>query len=410
MLRCISLYKLITGVNPFTGGDTDAVLDAIARSNPKPPLEINPDIPVTLQRICMKALSKPLSDRHQNSSLLARDLRALTLDQTSDTLISSATVDEPTQLIASPDGPAGVRPKGLRSFDIDDAAFFRKLLPGPFDVHGLPESLQFWKSRIESRKSGDTIRVGLIYGPSGCGKSSLVKAGLLPVLESGVHSIFVEATADQTEKRLLARLGQPDHDVHRLRQTLQDLKNNADAEQKTLIVIDQFEQWLHATPDPGQSELAKALRQCDGENLQCLLLVRDDFWLAVSRFMACLDVDPAQNQNMRLVDLFDPIHARRVLAEFGCGYGRLPQNLGHLSDDENQFLDAAIEGLMQDERIIPVRLALFAEMVKGRPWSTSTLKSLGAFRASEPVFWKSALKRPLHRRNSACIAQPFIGR
>ncbi len=28
------------------------------------------------------------------------------------------------------------------------------------------------------------------------------------------------------------------------------------------------------------TELVEALRQCDGHRLQCLLMVRDDFWLA----------------------------------------------------------------------------------------------------------------------------------
>ena len=28
-----------------------------------------------------------------------------------------------------------------------------------------------------------------------------------------------------------------------------------------------------------------ALRQCDGERLQALLMVRDDFWMALTRFM-----------------------------------------------------------------------------------------------------------------------------
>ena len=42
-----------------------------------------------------------------------------------------------------------VRPKGLRAFDVDDRDFFLGLLPGPRDRDGLPESLRFWKTRIE---------------------------------------------------------------------------------------------------------------------------------------------------------------------------------------------------------------------------------------------------------------------
>jgi hypothetical protein len=73
-------------------------------------------------------------------------------------------------------------PKGLRSFDAGDADFFLELLPGPRDRDGLPDSIRFWKSRIEQTDPDQTFTVGLIYGPSGCGKSSLVKAGLLPRL------------------------------------------------------------------------------------------------------------------------------------------------------------------------------------------------------------------------------------
>ena len=64
---------------------------------------------------------------------------------------------------------------------------------------------------LEVADRAETIRafpVGLIYGPSGCGKSSLVKAGLLPRLVEHVLPIYMEATPDTTERRLLSRLRQ----------------------------------------------------------------------------------------------------------------------------------------------------------------------------------------------------------
>ena len=94
-------------------------------------------------------------------------------------------------------------PKGLRSFDAHDADFFLELLPGPRDREGLPESLRFWKTRIEETDPDNTFTVGLIYGPSGCGKSSLVKAGLLPRLSEDVIAVYIEATPEETETRLL---------------------------------------------------------------------------------------------------------------------------------------------------------------------------------------------------------------
>ena len=97
-------------------------------------------------------------------------------------------------------------PKGLRSFDRHDADFFLELLPGPRDREGLPDSLRFWKTRIESKDADTTFKVGLIYGPSGCGKSSMVKAGLLPRLGKDVLPVYIEATPEETEARLLRGL------------------------------------------------------------------------------------------------------------------------------------------------------------------------------------------------------------
>jgi hypothetical protein len=111
----------------------------------------------------------------------------------------------------------------------------------------------------------------------------------------------------------------------------------------------------------------RALRQCDGERVQALLLARDDFWLATSRFMADLEVDLFQGHNMALVDLFDLRHARKVMTAFGRTFGVLPVS-GKLSASQDAFVDQAVSGLAQDDKVIPVRLALFAEMVKSKPW------------------------------------------
>lgn len=64
-----------------------------------------------------------------------------------------------------------------------------------------------------------------------------------------------------------------------------------DAGQKVLIVLDQFEQWLHAhAQDMSRTDLGDALRQADGARVQVLLLIRDDFWLGISRFIEELEV------------------------------------------------------------------------------------------------------------------------
>lgn len=77
------------------------------------------------------------------------------------------------------------------------------LVPGPRDRDDFPDSIRLWKDRIEETDADATFAVGLLCGPSGCGKSSLVKAGLLPRLPGEVLSVYVEATAAETETRLL---------------------------------------------------------------------------------------------------------------------------------------------------------------------------------------------------------------
>src|SRR5262249_24350072 len=134
---------------------------------------------------------------------------------------------------------------------------------------------------------------------------------------------------------------------------------------------------LHAQRSEENTELVQALRQCDGGRLQAIVMVRDDFWMAATRFMAKLEINLLQGQNCAAVDLFDTLHARKVLTTFGRAYGRLPDNPGHCSKDQDAFLDQGVAGLAQDGKVISVRLALFAEMVKGKPWTPATLTEVG---------------------------------
>ena len=184
--------------------------------------------------------------------------------------------------------------------------------------------MRFWKARIEAV---DSFPVGLIYGPSGCGKSSMVKAGLLPRLAPRVITIYEVATSD-LEPRLLARLrracpGIPPEAT--LAEALAEVRRGTvlPPGTKLLIVLDQFEQWLHAHKEGPETELVLALRQCDGERLQALIMVRVDFWMASSRFMRQLEVRVLEGENAAAVDLFPPAHARKVLAAFGVAFGAL---------------------------------------------------------------------------------------
>src|SRR5262249_47023308 len=130
---------------------------------------------------------------------------------------------------------------------------------------------------------------------------------------------------------------------------------------KVLLVLDQFEQWLHAQGDRPDSELLMALRQCDGEHLQAIVMVRDDFWVAAARFMRDLEIRLVEAENSALVDLFDTRHARRVLSAFGRAFGTLPEDSDANTKVQDAFLDQTIVALAESGKVVPVRLSLFAE-------------------------------------------------
>src|SRR5271166_5246155 len=277
--------------------------------------------------------------------------------------------------------PIKIVPKGLRSFDAEDQDFFLDLLPGPCRADGLPESIHFWKVRIEEMDPDKTFSVGVIFGPSGCGKSSLVKAGLLPRLSNAIIPIYVEATGEETEARLLRGLRKHNPNLPAdldLRTALVAAREKIrEGSNKVLLVIDQFEQWYHAKGAEPETELANALSECDGGRVQAIILVRDDYSMALHRFMRDIGVRQNQDQNLAVVDLFDLQHARKVLIAFGRGYGMLPDDPKEMTGAQNEFVDRTIKGLSQEGRVVSVRLALFAEMLKGKPWTPETLKQVG---------------------------------
>ena len=173
----VVLYELLTGRKPFRGDTRTEVMDQIATAEPRPLRQIDDTIPRELERICQKALAKRASERYSTGRDMAEDIRLFlqtdaatpptpSSPSPSTTVAPSAVSPPPISTHeATPVSGAPVRsdsdgravkivPKGLRSFDRHDASFFLELLPGPRDRDGLPESLRFWKTRIEFDRPG----------------------------------------------------------------------------------------------------------------------------------------------------------------------------------------------------------------------------------------------------------------
>lgn len=371
------LFEMLTGRQLFAADSMEETIARVQDPSRRLFLPNDPPLPESIRRICRKCLEVRAVDRYQNASELLGDLRPVQARYLSRKQRDSGVLDE-THIEAE----ARLVPRGFRSFDFTDADAFRQLLPGPFDGNGNPECLRFWLQRILP-DSGQSLpfRIGLLYGPSGSGKSSLVKAGILPQLGDAVEAIFVESTRQQTCDNLVSalqeHLGTAEEDPVLLVGALRARATVEAPKRKTLLVFDQFEQWLHSRESGNLDghELVNALRQCDGIHTQAILILRDDYWIPVSRLMNDLDSEIQTDLNARFVELFPLDHGAKVLELLGRAHGIIPE--GTLNPDTARFIQRAVELLAVDDRVAPIHLTFFVEMFKKRPWTPDELKRVG---------------------------------
>src|SRR5262249_30877068 len=94
-------------------------------------------------------------------------------------------------------------------------------------------------------------------------------------------------------------------------------------------------------------------------------------------------------------------HAKKVLTAFGRAFGALPEHELPLTKDQADFLDQAVEALAENGKVISVRLALFAEMMKGKAWTVAALHASGRAAGIGVAFLEDAFNTstapPLHR-------------
>lgn len=72
----VMMYEMLTGGLPFTGNTLGGIAVQHMNAKPVPPHEKNPEIPLELERITLKAMSAELSERYQSANELLSDLEA----------------------------------------------------------------------------------------------------------------------------------------------------------------------------------------------------------------------------------------------------------------------------------------------------------------------------------------------
>jgi hypothetical protein len=178
----VVLYELLTGRRPFHADSPEELLEQTTDMEVRPPRRWDDTISKELERICLKALSKRALERYTTARDMADDLRHCLAEQTIhqqsspdakgiDSRSTTAATPPSTAVASSRSGatsattptsysqPVKIVPKGLRSFDAHDADYFLELLPGPRDREGLPDSIRFWKTRIEEADPEKTFPV-----------------------------------------------------------------------------------------------------------------------------------------------------------------------------------------------------------------------------------------------------------
>ncbi|MBC8872197.1 MAG: protein kinase [Planctomycetes bacterium] len=70
----VILYEMLAGRPPFPGDTRDEIFDEILHREPKPPRQLDPEIDQGLEQICLKCLSKSITERYLTAADLAKHL------------------------------------------------------------------------------------------------------------------------------------------------------------------------------------------------------------------------------------------------------------------------------------------------------------------------------------------------
>jgi predicted ATPase/class 3 adenylate cyclase len=162
----VTFYEMLTRRLPFDVEDRAELVHRHLTTLPKPPRELDPEIPEPLSRLVMKLLAKDPEERYQSAGGLAHDLAALTESRPTDDFV-----------LAARDVPDRLRiPERLYGRDAELAALIEAV---------------------------DGVAIGraqflLITGRSGIGKSSLVREVMRPV--AGRRGHLVSGKFDQLSR------------------------------------------------------------------------------------------------------------------------------------------------------------------------------------------------------------------
>lgn len=438
----VVVFEMLTLQSPFRTSDQSSVFSKILKGEIASPRQRRPEIPDSLERLCLKCLSKRMTDRFQSAKQLSETIAKIEADATihiASAIVRSipetdcesqithtathrsastqesqpARLEKKSSSISDFSELRGLVPRGLRAFSAEDSSYYYRLIPGPYDLEGRPAILNYWLKWIENAEQNANNCVGVIYGASGCGKSSFVLASLIPSLSPAIKTVYFNFTVKDPVRSLVKVL----HERFPHTKAFAELPHifgairSRDEPFKVLFVFDQFEQYLINTHIDLDHVMVQAIRQCDGEKIQAIILVRDEFWTEISQFMQLMESSLLDGINASNHPLMNKVHARRVLESFGRAYEMLPAFDSELTASQRKFIETAIDGLAKDESVLCVRIAMFAEMMRTYPWETQTIIGFGGVDGAVARFLTDAFhsqNSPMSRRSVAAICVEIL--
>src|SRR6266852_5250329 len=90
----VSLYEFVTGRQPFVATSDYSIMAAHVREAPKPPIELHPGLPSTLNDIILMAIAKDPAQRFQSADAFRNALSSVPI--TASPVVSQSALDAPT--------------------------------------------------------------------------------------------------------------------------------------------------------------------------------------------------------------------------------------------------------------------------------------------------------------------------